>query len=56
MHLFSGTGARVDKQLWNTAIDTRDRNWRTFRAVFADHDLIVTDKGANSVVLFHLPP
>jgi aspartyl-tRNA(Asn)/glutamyl-tRNA(Gln) amidotransferase subunit A len=43
MHLFAGAGApRVDKDVWNSAIDTRDRNWRTFRAVFGDHDLIVS--------------
>jgi Asp-tRNA(Asn)/Glu-tRNA(Gln) amidotransferase A subunit family amidase len=42
MHLFAGTGARVDKDLWNTAIDLRDRNWRLFRSVFANHDLIVS--------------
>jgi aspartyl-tRNA(Asn)/glutamyl-tRNA(Gln) amidotransferase subunit A len=42
MHLFSDTGARVDKEIWNSAIDTRDRNWRKFRAVFGDHDLIAS--------------
>ena len=42
MHLFAGNGARVEKDLWNMAIDLRDRNWQLFRAVFADHDLIVS--------------
>jgi aspartyl-tRNA(Asn)/glutamyl-tRNA(Gln) amidotransferase subunit A len=42
MHLFAGTGARIDKEQWNSAINLRDRNWRQFRDVFADHDLIVS--------------
>ena len=42
MHLFGGTGARVEKDVWNASIDLRDRNWRRFRAVFGDHDLIVS--------------
>jgi aspartyl-tRNA(Asn)/glutamyl-tRNA(Gln) amidotransferase subunit A len=42
MHLFAGTGARVDKEIWNAAINTRDRNWRKFRDVFGDYDLIVS--------------
>ena len=42
MHLFAGTGARVDKEVWNSAIDLRNRNWQRFRAVFGDHDLIVS--------------
>jgi Asp-tRNA(Asn)/Glu-tRNA(Gln) amidotransferase A subunit family amidase len=43
MHLFGGAAAaRIDKEVWNAAIDTRDRNWRRFRSVFDDHDLIVS--------------
>lgn len=42
MHLFDGAGTRVDKDLWNAAIDLRDRNWQRFRTVFATHDLILS--------------
>ncbi len=42
MHLFAAGGTRIDKEVWNSAIDLRDRNWRLFREVFADHDLIVS--------------
>jgi aspartyl-tRNA(Asn)/glutamyl-tRNA(Gln) amidotransferase subunit A len=41
MHLFGGTGG-IEKEVWNNAIDLRDRNWQKFRHVFADHDVIVS--------------
>ncbi len=41
MHLFSG-GDRADRATWISSIDLRDRNWRRFRAVFSEHDLIVS--------------
>jgi amidase/aspartyl-tRNA(Asn)/glutamyl-tRNA(Gln) amidotransferase subunit A len=41
MHLFSGVG-RAERSEWTAAIDVRDRNWRRFRAAFADYDLLIS--------------
>jgi aspartyl-tRNA(Asn)/glutamyl-tRNA(Gln) amidotransferase subunit A len=40
MQLFGGDP--VGRDQWTSAIDLRERNWRRFRAVFAEHDLIVS--------------
>ncbi len=42
MHLFTGTGVRIEKDLWNAAIDLRHRNWQRFQSVFRGYDLIVS--------------
>lgn len=33
---------RPEREQWVAALETRQRNWRAFRQVFADHDLLIS--------------
>ena len=38
----TGTMERPERHAWIEAIELRDRNWQTFRALFAHHDLLLS--------------